>query len=86
MPRSGGQSEARSPVFKSPSKPGTHLSTHCSRDESLSQPCPARDGTRTCGGLSGRAVENRASTPQVWFLFPGWARLTQPFIPSAVGR
>ncbi|GFX50041.1 hypothetical protein TNCV_2375301 [Trichonephila clavipes] len=33
MSRSGGQSEARPPVFKSPSKLGTHLSTHCSRDE-----------------------------------------------------
>ncbi|GFW71596.1 hypothetical protein TNCV_2548101 [Trichonephila clavipes] len=40
MPRSGGQSEARPPVFKSPSKPGTHLLTHCSRDERLSRPCP----------------------------------------------
>ncbi|GFU63637.1 hypothetical protein TNCV_4588421 [Trichonephila clavipes] len=41
MCRSGGQSEARPPVFKSPSKLGTHLSTHCSRDERLIQPCPA---------------------------------------------
>ncbi|GFW82853.1 hypothetical protein TNCV_3494231 [Trichonephila clavipes] len=39
----GGQSEARPPVFKSPSKLGTRLSTHCSRDESLSRPCPARE-------------------------------------------
>ncbi|GFU54445.1 uncharacterized protein TNCV_2980391 [Trichonephila clavipes] len=29
MSRSGGQSEARPPVFKSPSKLGTHLSTLC---------------------------------------------------------
>ncbi|GFT83628.1 hypothetical protein TNCV_2825701 [Trichonephila clavipes] len=39
----GGQSEARSPMFKSPSKLGTHLSTHCSRDERLSRPCPTRE-------------------------------------------
>ncbi|GFV36149.1 hypothetical protein TNCV_1974851 [Trichonephila clavipes] len=31
-----------SPVFKSPSKLGSHLSTNCSRDERLSRPCPAR--------------------------------------------
>ncbi|GFU54391.1 hypothetical protein TNCV_3365821 [Trichonephila clavipes] len=43
MPRSGGQSKARPPVFKSPSKLGTHLSTHCSMDESLSRPCLARE-------------------------------------------
>ncbi|GFV24516.1 hypothetical protein TNCV_814001 [Trichonephila clavipes] len=36
MSRSGGQSEARPPVFKSPSKLSTHLSIHCSRDESSS--------------------------------------------------
>ncbi|GFU92321.1 hypothetical protein TNCV_1339021 [Trichonephila clavipes] len=29
MPDQVGQSEARPPVFKSPSKLGTHLSTHC---------------------------------------------------------
>ncbi|GFT60878.1 hypothetical protein TNCV_3616041 [Trichonephila clavipes] len=29
MSRSGGQFEARPPVFKSPRKLGTHLSTHC---------------------------------------------------------
>ncbi|GFW60158.1 uncharacterized protein TNCV_1842411 [Trichonephila clavipes] len=38
IPRSGGQSEARPPVFKSPSKLGTHLSIHCSRDERLNRP------------------------------------------------
>ncbi|GFT02886.1 hypothetical protein TNCV_1846881 [Trichonephila clavipes] len=27
----------------SPSKLGTHLSTHCSMDERLSRPCPARE-------------------------------------------
>ncbi|GFW97378.1 hypothetical protein TNCV_4990551 [Trichonephila clavipes] len=31
MSRSSGQSEARSRVFKSPSKLGTHLSTHCTK-------------------------------------------------------
>ncbi|PRD34028.1 UNVERIFIED_CONTAM: hypothetical protein NCL1_15856 [Trichonephila clavipes] len=41
MPRSGGQSEARSPVIKSPRKLGTHLSTHCSRDEWFSRSGPA---------------------------------------------
>ncbi|GFX18232.1 hypothetical protein TNCV_4305341 [Trichonephila clavipes] len=43
MSRSDGQSEVRPPVFKSPSKLGTHLSTHCSKDERLSRPCPARE-------------------------------------------
>ncbi|GFU59723.1 hypothetical protein TNCV_3186791 [Trichonephila clavipes] len=38
MSRSSGQSEARPPVFKSPTKLGIHLSTHCSRDERLSRP------------------------------------------------
>ncbi|GFS81756.1 uncharacterized protein TNCV_2706941 [Trichonephila clavipes] len=42
MSRSGGQSEARSAKFKSPRNLGTHLSTHCSRDERLSQSCPVR--------------------------------------------
>ncbi|GFV25673.1 hypothetical protein TNCV_3851571 [Trichonephila clavipes] len=37
MSRSGGQSEARPPVFKSPRKLGTHLSTHCRRDESYTR-------------------------------------------------
>ncbi|GFU50315.1 HTH_Tnp_Tc3_2 domain-containing protein [Trichonephila clavipes] len=39
------------PVIKSPSKIGTHLSTHCSRDERLSRPFPAQPAnrTRTCG-------------------------------------
>ncbi|GFV48175.1 hypothetical protein TNCV_3554541 [Trichonephila clavipes] len=41
--RSGGQSEARPPALKSSSKLGTHLSTHCSRDERLSRPCPPRE-------------------------------------------
>ncbi|GFU36684.1 hypothetical protein TNCV_3311761 [Trichonephila clavipes] len=38
MSRSGGRSETRSPVFKSPSKLGAHLSTHCSRNERFSRP------------------------------------------------
>ncbi|GFX47968.1 hypothetical protein TNCV_4113031 [Trichonephila clavipes] len=42
MSRSSGHSEARFPVFKSLRKLGTHLSTHCRRDERLSQPYPAR--------------------------------------------
>ncbi|GFT55759.1 transposable element Tc1 transposase [Trichonephila clavipes] len=33
MSVSGGQSEARAPVYKSPCKIGTHLSIHCSRNE-----------------------------------------------------
>ncbi|GFW12687.1 uncharacterized protein TNCV_3883971 [Trichonephila clavipes] len=41
MSRSGGQPEVRPPVFMSPRKLGTHLSTHCHRDERLSRPCPA---------------------------------------------
>ncbi|GFU62555.1 hypothetical protein TNCV_1313911 [Trichonephila clavipes] len=43
MSRSGGQSEVRTPVFLSPSKLGTHLSIHCSRDERLSRTCPAQE-------------------------------------------
>ncbi|GFX17815.1 hypothetical protein TNCV_2292641 [Trichonephila clavipes] len=43
MSRSGGQPEARPPVFKRPSMLDTHLSTHCSRDERLSRICPARE-------------------------------------------
>ncbi|GFV81123.1 uncharacterized protein TNCV_2271071 [Trichonephila clavipes] len=42
MSRSGDQSEARLPVFKPPCKLGTHLLTHCSRDEKPSLPWPAR--------------------------------------------
>ncbi|GFW78743.1 hypothetical protein TNCV_4261661 [Trichonephila clavipes] len=42
MSRSGAQSEARTPVFKSPSKLGTHLLTSCDRNERLSRLCPAR--------------------------------------------
>ncbi|GFW37247.1 hypothetical protein TNCV_5021451 [Trichonephila clavipes] len=41
--RSGGQSEARPAVFESPCKLGTHLPTHCSRDERLNGPCPAQE-------------------------------------------
>ncbi|GFU67348.1 hypothetical protein TNCV_1746381 [Trichonephila clavipes] len=37
MFRSVGQSEARSPVFKSSNKVGTHLSTHCKTQEFVSQ-------------------------------------------------
>ncbi|GFW34407.1 hypothetical protein TNCV_221331 [Trichonephila clavipes] len=66
MSLSSGQSEARPPVLKSLSKFRTHLSTHCSRDEMLSRPCPTRrDLIRTsfekfdtqvesCGSLRGR--------------------------------
>ncbi|GFW17746.1 uncharacterized protein TNCV_2653031 [Trichonephila clavipes] len=43
MSQSGGQSEARPPVFKSPSKLGFLLSTHCSREERLCPPCPAQE-------------------------------------------
>ncbi|GFW92974.1 hypothetical protein TNCV_3759621 [Trichonephila clavipes] len=38
MSRLGGLSEERPPVFKTPSKLGTHLSTHCSGDERQSRP------------------------------------------------
>ncbi|GFY35411.1 uncharacterized protein TNCV_195041 [Trichonephila clavipes] len=41
--RSGGQSEVRPPAFKSPSRLGTPLSIHCSRDERLSRPRPSRE-------------------------------------------
>ncbi|GFV88426.1 hypothetical protein TNCV_1242391 [Trichonephila clavipes] len=43
MSESGGQPEARPPVFKSPSKLATDLSTHCSMNEKLSRPWPARE-------------------------------------------
>ncbi|GFU56810.1 hypothetical protein TNCV_2539801 [Trichonephila clavipes] len=48
MSRSGGQFKARPPVFMSLSKLDTPLSTHCSKDERLSQPCPAR---KRAGGI-----------------------------------
>ncbi|GFV13059.1 hypothetical protein TNCV_1987141 [Trichonephila clavipes] len=34
----------------------------------------------------GTVVAFPTSTPQVWVLFPGWARLTQPYIRTAVDR
>ncbi|GFV42998.1 uncharacterized protein TNCV_3680231 [Trichonephila clavipes] len=40
MSRLGGQSAARSPEFKSSSKLGIHLLTHCSGDERLTRTCP----------------------------------------------
>ncbi|GFS62231.1 hypothetical protein TNCV_477481 [Trichonephila clavipes] len=44
MSQTCGQSEARTAVLKSPKQAfGTHLSTHCSRDERLSRPCPSRE-------------------------------------------
>ncbi|GFX97984.1 hypothetical protein TNCV_4906351 [Trichonephila clavipes] len=43
MSRSVGQSESALSVFKSPSKLGTQLSNHGSRDERLSRPCRARE-------------------------------------------
>ncbi|GFV42007.1 hypothetical protein TNCV_2838261 [Trichonephila clavipes] len=49
MSRSSGQSEAIPPVFKSSRKLTTHLSTHSSRDERLSQHCLTRNRTRTRG-------------------------------------
>ncbi|GFW27051.1 hypothetical protein TNCV_92771 [Trichonephila clavipes] len=49
MSRSGGQSEARPPVFKPPSKLGTHLSDHSNRDERLSRPCQPGNRIRICG-------------------------------------
>ncbi|GFW96686.1 uncharacterized protein TNCV_2847421 [Trichonephila clavipes] len=53
MSGSGGQSEARPPLFKSSSKLGTHLSTHCIRDQRLSRPCPARESNPDlwCGSV-----------------------------------
>ncbi|GFX03414.1 uncharacterized protein TNCV_4634261 [Trichonephila clavipes] len=37
-------SQKRNPQCLSPQASfGTHLSTHCSRDEVLSRPCPAQD-------------------------------------------
>ncbi|GFU14234.1 uncharacterized protein TNCV_3579091 [Trichonephila clavipes] len=53
MSRSGDQFEARSPVFKSQRKLGTHLSTHCSSDERLSRFCPAREWSPDlwCGSM-----------------------------------
>ncbi|GFY18424.1 hypothetical protein TNCV_2396531 [Trichonephila clavipes] len=58
MSRSGGQFEARLPVFKSPttlgvSKHWSPFMTHCSRDERLSRPCPTREKNPDlwCGGV-----------------------------------
>ncbi|GFV78672.1 hypothetical protein TNCV_1889772 [Trichonephila clavipes] len=56
LSRSGGQFEVRPPVFKPPSKLGTHLSTHCSKDEGRNGLAQPGNRTRTCG------VE-RASAP-----------------------
>ncbi|GFT03368.1 hypothetical protein TNCV_2985351 [Trichonephila clavipes] len=42
MSLSGGQSEAKPPMFQASSKLGTHLSAHCRKDERLSRPCRAR--------------------------------------------
>ncbi|GFT49664.1 hypothetical protein TNCV_3368021 [Trichonephila clavipes] len=49
MSRSGGQSEVKSPVFKSPTKLGTPLSTHYNRDEKAEStlPLPSIE-PRTC--------------------------------------
>ncbi|GFW99598.1 hypothetical protein TNCV_3418311 [Trichonephila clavipes] len=58
MSRSGGQSEARLPVFKFPSKLDTHLSTHCSRDERLSRPCPISDVARSRTSVAVQAEDN----------------------------
>ncbi|GFU85631.1 hypothetical protein TNCV_1719221 [Trichonephila clavipes] len=43
MSLSGDQSEGRLPVLKSPSKLGTHLSSHCSSDERLSRSCQPKN-------------------------------------------
>ncbi|GFW33062.1 hypothetical protein TNCV_2109921 [Trichonephila clavipes] len=45
--RSGGQSEARPPVLKSSSKPGTHLSTHCTVSPKSSREVAGRTLTAT---------------------------------------
>ncbi|GFW44380.1 hypothetical protein TNCV_1748091 [Trichonephila clavipes] len=60
MSRSGGQSEVRSSVLKSPSKLGTHLLIHCSWDERLSRPCHPGKRTRTY------SVEARYATTRTW--------------------
>ncbi|GFU53797.1 hypothetical protein TNCV_4254171 [Trichonephila clavipes] len=62
MCRTGGQSEARSPVFKSPIRLGTHLPTHCSRDERLSRRFPARVQNTIKDGLT---LEQRSSAGHV---------------------
>ncbi|GFY01382.1 hypothetical protein TNCV_849901 [Trichonephila clavipes] len=48
MSRSGGQSEARLPMFVPKQDFGTHLSTHCSRDERLSRHLEPGNRTQTC--------------------------------------
>ncbi|GFT86826.1 hypothetical protein TNCV_4163981 [Trichonephila clavipes] len=54
--RSGGQSEARSPVFKSPSKLGTHLSSHCT------PPLPREKGYGSCRRIAGAPVFRTANS------------------------
>ncbi|GFX23818.1 hypothetical protein TNCV_1788491 [Trichonephila clavipes] len=49
MSRFCGLSEVRPSVFKTPSKLGTHLSTHCSGDEGRVDPTQPINRTRTCG-------------------------------------
>ncbi|GFW45668.1 hypothetical protein TNCV_3246051 [Trichonephila clavipes] len=63
MSRSGGQSEARPPVLKSPSKLSTHLSIRSSRDERLIRPCQPGNRSQTCG------VEARYATTRLLGLF-----------------
>ncbi|GFX99287.1 hypothetical protein TNCV_2494681 [Trichonephila clavipes] len=68
MSQSHDQSEASPPVFKSTSKLGTHVSTNCIRDESLSRPCPARDTTADppCRGVRCTLSLSRAQTSSRW--------------------
>ncbi|GFW11758.1 hypothetical protein TNCV_1083041 [Trichonephila clavipes] len=57
MSRSGGKSEARDP----------HLSTHCSRNERLSRPCPARKWNTDLWG--GSAIRYHSTTGSCYFLY-----------------
>ncbi|GFX47073.1 uvrD_C_2 domain-containing protein [Trichonephila clavipes] len=59
MSQLGGQSEARPPVFKSPSKLGTHLLTHCCEGERLSRP-----------SQPGRERDENGDIIRIWLKFP----------------
>ncbi|GFX07668.1 hypothetical protein TNCV_4159371 [Trichonephila clavipes] len=56
MSRSGGQSEARPPEFKSPNKLGTQLSTHCTKERNWGSRDKTKLDTRAVFGLKWRPI------------------------------
>ncbi|GFY27165.1 hypothetical protein TNCV_2067861 [Trichonephila clavipes] len=65
MPRSGGQSEARPPVFKSPNKLGTHLSTHCTDNSNINYNSQCKEGCGSPGDKKSAAhFQGQRSCPK----------------------